>query len=49
MYIDFRQLNTNTINDSYALPRSEEILETLGGNNYLKVFFIGFGEDNQIV
>ena len=37
MYIDFRQLNTNTINDSYALPRSEEILETLGGNNYYSV------------
>jgi hypothetical protein len=28
MCIDYRQLNTNTINDSYALPRSEEILET---------------------
>jgi hypothetical protein len=37
MYIDFQQLNTNTINDSYALPRSEEILETLGGNNYYSV------------
>jgi hypothetical protein len=67
--------------DSYALPKSEEILVALGGNHYytvldmksgyhqveveeshkqrtvftvtlvysIKVFFVGFGEDNQIV
>jgi len=37
MCIDYRQLNTNTINDSYALPRSEEILEALGENHYYTV------------
>ena len=37
MCIDYRQLNTNTIKDSYALPRSEEILEALGGNHYYTV------------
>ena len=37
MCIDYRQLNTNTIKDSYALPRSEEIFEALGGNHYYTV------------
>ena len=31
--IDYRQLNQNTYQDAYALPRSMEILDTLGGNN----------------
>ena len=30
MCVDYQQLNTNTVKDSYALPRSEEILEALG-------------------
>jgi hypothetical protein len=37
MCIDYRQLNTNTIKDSYALPSSYEILEALGGNHYYTV------------
>jgi uncharacterized membrane protein len=35
MCIDYRQLNNNTKNDSYALPRIEELLDSLGGNTYL--------------
>lgn len=37
MCIDHRLLNSRTIHDSYALPRSEEILEALGGNTYFSV------------
>jgi hypothetical protein len=37
MCIDYRELNTNTIKNSYALPRSEEILEALGGKHYYTV------------
>ena len=37
MCIDYRQLSTNTITDSYALPKSEEILVALGGNHYYTV------------
>ena len=37
MCIDYRELNTNTIINSYALPRSEEILEALGGKHYYTV------------
>ena len=32
--IDYRQLNSNTKNDSYALLRIEELLDSLGGNTY---------------
>ena len=35
--VDFRQLSKRTINDAYALPRIEEILEGLGGNSYFSV------------
>ena len=34
MCIDYRQLNKRTIKDSYALPRIEEILDTLSGSKY---------------
>ena len=37
MCIDYRQLNSRTVKDSYALPRSEEILDALGGNTYFTV------------
>jgi hypothetical protein len=43
MCIDYRQLNTNTITDSYALPRSYEILEALGGNHYYTVLYMKSG------
>ena len=32
MCLDYRQLNARTIRDSYALPRIEEVLDSLGGN-----------------
>ena len=32
--MDYRQLNNNTKKDSYALPRIEELLDSLGGNTY---------------
>nr|KAG5712759.1 hypothetical protein BaRGS_029814 [Batillaria attramentaria] len=35
--IDFRQLNTRTIKDSYALPRIEEMLDTLAGSKFFSV------------
>jgi transposase InsO family protein len=37
MCIDFRALNDRTIKDSYALPRIEEILDSLSGNEYFSV------------
>ena len=35
--IDYRQLNSRTIKDNYALPRIEEILDSLAGNTYFSV------------
>ncbi|KAK3085220.1 hypothetical protein FSP39_000156 [Pinctada imbricata] len=35
--IDFRQLNQRTIKDNYALPRIDELLESLSGNRYFSV------------
>ena len=37
MCIDYRQLNKRTVKDSYALPRIEEILDTLSGSKYFTV------------
>ena len=37
MCVDYRQLNKRTIRDSYALPRIEEILDTLSGSKYFTV------------
>lgn len=37
MCVDYRQLNARTIKDAYALPRIEEILDSLGGNSYFSV------------
>ena len=37
MCVDYRQLNQRTVKDSYALPRIEEILDSLGGNNLFTV------------
>ena len=35
--IDYRQLNARTIKDNYALPRIDEILDSLAGNTYFSV------------
>lgn len=35
--IDYRYLNSRTIKDNYALPRIEEILDSLSGNTYFSV------------
>lgn len=35
--IDYRFLNSRTIKDNYALPRIEEILDSLSGNTYFSV------------
>jgi len=35
--VDYRQLNERTVKDSYALPRVEEILESLSGNKFFTV------------
>jgi len=37
MCVDYRQLNQRTIKDSYALPRIEEILDSLSGAKYFTV------------
>ena len=37
MCIDFRELNKRTIRDSYALPRIDEILDSLSGAKYFTV------------
>ena len=37
MCVDYRQLNKRTIRDSYALPRTEELLDTLSGSKYFTV------------
>ena len=37
MCVDFRQLNLKTKKDSYALPRTEAILEALAGNRYFTI------------
>ena len=35
--IDYRQLNSRTVKDNYALPRIDEILQSLSGNRYFSV------------
>jgi hypothetical protein len=35
--VDYRQLNARTIKDAYALPRIEELLDNLGGNQFYSV------------
>ena len=37
MCVDYRQLNNRTVRDAYALPRIEEILDTLAGSKYFTV------------
>ena len=37
MCVDYRQLNNRPVRDSYALPRIEEILDTLAGLKYFTV------------
>jgi len=37
MCVDYRMLNKRTIKDSYALPRIEEILDTISGAKYFTV------------
>lgn len=37
MCVDYRMLNQRTIKDSYALPRIEEVLDTLAGAKYFTV------------
>ena len=35
--VDYRQLNSRTVKDSYALPRIDDILEGLAGSHYFSV------------
>lgn len=37
MCVDYRQLNQRTVRDNYALPRIDEILDSLSGNKYVTV------------
>ena len=39
--IDYRQLNLKTIRDSHALPRVEDALESLGGNQWFSLLHQG--------
>ena len=46
MCVDYRELNQRTIKDSYALPRVDEILESLAGNRYFSVIDMKSGYHN---
>ena len=35
--VDYRTLNSRTVNDAYALPRIEEILDGIGGNRFYSI------------
>lgn len=37
MCVDYRVLNQRTVKDSYALPRTDEILDSLAGNKFFSV------------
>lgn len=37
MCVDYRQLNRQTIKDAYALPRVDEMLDSLAGNRFFSV------------
>ena len=37
IYVDYRQWNLRTVKDVYALPRIDELLESLGGKTYYSV------------
>jgi hypothetical protein len=41
--VDYRQLNARTIKDAYALPRIEELLDTLAGSKYFTVLDLKSG------
>ena len=34
MCVEYRQLNSRTVRDNYALPRIEDIIDSLSGKNY---------------
>ena len=46
MCVDYRQLNERTIKDAHALPRIEEILESLAGNKLFSVIYMKSGYHN---
>lgn len=41
--VDYRQLNSRTIKDNYALPRIDDILDSLSGNKYFTVLNLKSG------
>jgi transposase InsO family protein len=41
--VDYRQLNARTVKDAYALPRIEELLDTLAGSKYFSVLDLKSG------
>lgn len=45
--IDFRQLNKKTKKDAYALPRIEELLDSMAGNKFFSVIDMKSG-DRQV-
>ena len=45
MCVYYRVLNQHTIKDSYALPRIDEILDSLAGNK----FFFGFRYEERLL
>ena len=44
--VDYRELNSKTIKDAHALPRIDEILESLAGNKYFSVMDMKAGYHN---
>ena len=47
MCIDYRKLNTTTINDNYPLPFIDQMLDRLAGHPYF-CFLNGYSSYNQI-
>ena len=43
MVIDYRKLNTKTLDDQFPLPNINEILDQLGGSKYFSVFDLASG------
>ena len=47
MVIDYRNLNSKTVKDSYPLPNINDILDELGNSEYFSIFDLAMGF-NQI-
>ena len=49
LVVDFRELNSQTINDSYPLPNIADILDQLGNSTYFSTFDLASGYHQVLV